>query len=211
MTVFEFHPRFTNEDDWACRSVDDRSPWCLAISDCIWNYMFRFYEIECEVKTCEWPLTEHEFNFNKKSKFYRESVKDFNTYEEYLASYPKVKYDTYIDNQFYGLKNTDGTCDFAYQDNEHVFIIHIHNGSYRTNCKHDEGFGCVINKLTNDIHCVELEEDDGNYWGDHDIPLEKLEDWEWMYVTQIINEMKEEQFTNKETLIEKIFNLSKNK
>ena len=91
------------------------------------------------------------------------------------------------------------------------FIIHINNGGYNTNCKHDEGFGCVINKLTNDIHCIELGEDDGNYWGDHDIPLEEMEDWEWMYVTQVINEMKEEQFTNKEKLIEKIFNLSKNK
>ena len=40
MTVFEFHPRFTNEDDWSGASVDKESPWCLAISDCIWNYMF---------------------------------------------------------------------------------------------------------------------------------------------------------------------------
>jgi len=207
MTVFEFHPKFTNKNDWSCASVDKQSSWCLAISDCIWHYMGRFYDIKCEVKTCEWPITE--YAFKNQRNYYKKELEGFKTYEEYLASNPKVKYDTYVDNQFYGLKNTDGTCDFAYQDDEYIFIVHIHNGGYLTNCKHDDGFGCVINKLNNEIHCVELGEDDGNYWGDHDISLEEMADWEWMYVTQVINEMKEDQFTNKEELIEKIFNLSK--
>lgn len=211
MTVFEFHPRFTNEDDWAGASVDKQSPWCLAISDCLWHYMFRFYDIKCEVKTCEWPLTKYTFDYYKTSKCHYEELDNFNTYEEYLASNPIVKYDTYIDNQFYGLKNTDGTCDFAYQDNEHIFIIHINRGGYNTNCKHDEGFGCVINKYNNEIHCVELGEDDGNYWGDHDIPMEEMADWEWMYVTQIVNDMNNNLFWNKEKLIEKIFNVAKKK
>lgn len=209
MTVFEFHPRFTNEDDWSCASVDKRSPWCLAISDCLWHYMYRFYDIKCEVKICEWPLTKYTFDYRKTSAWHKGELDMFNTYEEYLASRPTVKYDTYVDNQFYGLKNTDGTCDFAYQDDEHIFIIHIHSGDYLDKCKHSEGFGCIINKLNNEIHCVELGEDDGNYWGDHDITLEEMADWEWMYVTQVVNDMDNKLFWNKEKLIEKIFNLAK--
>lgn len=207
MTVREFSPRFTNEDDWACRSVDDRSPWCLAISDCCWQYMDTFYDIKCEVKICNWPPTLYHFNHCR--NYYKKEFKGFNTYEEYLKSDPKVEYSTYIDNQFYGLKNTDGTCDFAYQNNEWIFIIHIDDRYWQKNIRHCEGFGCVINKLTNEIHCVELGEDDGNYWGDHDILLEDMYDWEWMYVTQVVNDMNEKLFWNKEKLIEKIFNLSK--
>lgn len=206
MTVQEFNPRFTNEEDWACRSVDDSSPWCLAISDCIWNYMFRFYEIECEVKTCEWPLTEYSFNYCKKSKFCRDKVKNFKTYQEYLASDPKVEYSTYIDNQFYGLKNTDGTCNFAYQNEDWIFVIRIKSDGWRSNTKNQEGFGCVIGKETGELHCVSLGEDDGNYWGDHDIPENELKDYDWGYVTSVINNLS---FPTKSYIIEKIFRIVK--
>jgi len=205
MTVHEFNPRFTNEDNWSCSSVDKNSPWCLAISDCLWHYMFRFYNIDCEVKCCEWPLTEYTFNYQKRSKYYKI---DFKTYEEYLASNPKVNYYTYVDNQFYSLKNTDGTCDFAYQNNEYVFIIHITSGYY--NEPHSEGFGCIINKITNEIHYVALGEDDGNYWGDHDIDYNELNEFEIGYVSSVINEMNDNLFINKESLIEKLFDMSKN-
>ena len=187
MTVPEFNPRFTNEDDWACCSVDDNSPWCLAISDCIWDYMGRFYNIKCEIKTCEWP---------KDNKL-------------------DVVYSTYIDNQFYGLKDTDGTCNFAYQNSEYIFIIHIdpvcYNKSYGDK-RHSselfwEGFGCVASKENpGEIHLVALGEDDGNYWGDHDIGYEILDEYDYGKISEVINEME---FQEKDKIIEKIFELSR--
>ena len=187
MTVPEFNPRFTNEDNWACCSVDDNSPWCLAISDCIWDYMGRFYNIKCEIKTCEWP---------KDNKL-------------------DVVYSTYIDNQFYGLKDTDGTCNFAYQNSEYIFIIHIdpvcYNKSYGDK-RHSselfwEGFGCVASKENlGEIHLVALGEDDGNYWGDHDIGYEILDEYDYGKISEVINEME---FQEKDKIIEKIFELSR--
>lgn len=105
--------------------------------------------------------------------------------------------------------NTDGTLTFAYQNDTYIFITHISSESYRVNADTPEGFGCIINKLTNEMHCVALGEDDGNYWGDHDIDLLAIRNFEWGIVTTIVNEMNESLFWNKEQLIEKIFNLSK--
>jgi len=187
MTVPEFNPRFTNEDNWACCSVDDNSPWCLAISDCIWDYMGRFYNIKCEIKTCEWP---------------KDNKSD-------------VVYSTYIDNQFYGLKDTDGTCNFAYQNSEYIFIIHIdpvcYNKSYGDKRHSSElfwgGFGCVVSKENpGEIHLVALGEDDGNYWGDHDIGYEILDEFDYGKISEVINEMG---FQEKDKIIEKIFELSR--
>jgi len=209
MTVPEFNPRFTNEDDWACCSVDDNSPWCLAISDCIWDYMGRFYDIDCEVKTCEWPLTEFQFNFRKG----RLETKGCNNYEEYLSKHSEVIYSTYTDNEFYGLKNTDGTCDFAYQNPEYVFIIHIDCKEYKSKRHLDsywEGFGCVVSKKDpKDIHFVALGEDDGNYWGDHDLTYDKLDEYDYGIVSEVINEMNPSEFENKDKIVEKIFELSR--
>lgn len=206
MTVHYFNPRFTNEDDWCCSSVNKISPWCLAISDCIWNYMYRFYDIECNVKTCEWPLTRDQFN----QKWWKGYRKGFKTYEEYIASNPKVEYKIYQDNQFYGLKNTDGTCTFAYQNVEYVFIIHIKSDFFKKTTNTPEGFGCVIDKTTNEIHCVALGEDDGNYWGDNDIDIDMLNEFDLGIITSIINEMSNNLFVDKSKLIEYIFNKSNN-
>lgn len=189
MTVKEFTPRFTNENNWACCSVDDSSPWCLSISDCIWDYMDRFYDIECEVRYCEWPLDRRQFE----SGWYKERKLGCSTYEEYLKKDPKVIYDSYPDVQFYGLLQTDSTCDFAYQNEEWIFIIHI--DGY-------EGFGCVIGKQSQEIHCVRLAEDDGNYWGDHDILGSDLSDYDWGIIGSVVNDLN---FPDKEKIIEKIF------
>ena len=177
MTVQEFNPRFTNKEDWACCSVDDSSPWCLAISDCIWNYMFRFYDIETKVKWCKWKD--------------KEGV---------------VEYSEFPDNQFYGLKDTDGTCNFAYQNEDWIFVIRIKSDGWKNNTKYEEGFGCVIGKETGELHCVSLGEDDGNYWGDHDIPESDLMDYDWGYVTSVINNLS---FPTKSYIIEKIFKIVK--
>lgn len=205
MTVFEFYPRFDNENDWSCSSVDKNSPWCLAISDCIWYHESRFYDYEKIYRTCEWPLTPYEFA----SKGYTYWKKSYKTYQEYIenCANPKVVYDGYADCCYYGLRNTDGTLTFAYQNDEYIFIIHI--TSYYWHHPYGEGFGCVINKLTNELHFVALGEDDGNYWGDHDIEENIIRDYDLGIVTSVVNDMKNELFWNKENLIEKLFNLAK--
>ena len=210
MTVFEFHPKSINEDDClhTYKEEEEESPWCLVISDCLSHYMNRFNDIKCEEKLCEWPLTEYQFKYYKTSKCYKSIVKDFDTYTDYLATNPLVEYYTDIEGQFYGLVNTDGTLNFAYQNSKCIFIVHITNMGFYDGEWH-EGFGCIINKFTNEIHCVRLGEDDGYYWGDHDIPLEDMFDWEWMYVTQVVNDMDNKLFWDKEKLIEKIFNLAR--
>lgn len=207
MTVFEFFPRFHDKDNWSCASVDKESPWCLAISDCIWHHEGRFYNYEKLYRVCDWPLTPYEFA----SKGYSYWKKGYKTYKEYIenCNNPEVVYDGYEDCCYYGLKNTDGTLDFAYQNDEYVFIIHIESGCYLDNTSTPEGFGCVISKLTNEIHCVALGEDDGNYWGDHDIEFNELTEFDWGVISMIVNEMKSELFWDKEALIETIFNLAK--
>lgn len=205
MTVFEFYPRFNNKNNWCCSSVDKENQWCLAISDCIWYHESRFYEYEKIYRTCSWPLTPYEFN-GKGYTYWKNGYKTYDEYIKYCAN-PEVVYDGYDDCCYYGLLNTDNTLTFAYQDDEHVFIIHI--TSYYWNHPYSEGFGCVINKNTNEIHCVALGEDDGNYWGDHEISFNDLNEFEYGIVTSVINDMNEELFWNKEKLIEIIFNLAK--
>ena len=205
MTVFEFYPRFDNKNDWSCASVDKESPWCLAISDCIWHHEGRFYDYDKMERYCYWPLTPYEF----KIKGYDYWKKGYKTYDEYIknCANPEVKYIEGPEPCYYGLVNTDGTLTFAYQNDAYVFITHI--TSYYLRHPYGEGFGCVINKMNNEIHCVALGEDDGNYWGDHDIDINLLNEYDLGIITSVINEMKNEKFTNKEELMEKIFNLAK--
>lgn len=205
MTIFEFNPRFHNEDKWSGASIDKESPWCLAISDCICHYHNRFVEIPCFKKYCEWPLTRYQFE----KSWCEEYRKGFSIYEEYLANEPKVEYFEQEDCSYYGLKNTDGTLTFAYQNDEYIFIVHIKSGYYLDNASTPEGFGCIINKHTNEMHCVALGEDDGNYWGNYDIEFDKLAEFDWGIVSMVVNEMKSEVFRDKEALVEAIFNLVK--
>ena len=201
MTVFDYDPTWTVENNGACCSVDKESPWCLMLSDCIYEYEGRFSNGTAGVKYCKWPLSEYQF----KQAWYKKDRKNCKTYEEYLKLNPKVEYEFYCDQGFYNLRSTDGTLNFAFQNDENVFIIHLGFEIYYNDC----GFGCVINKINNDVHCVKLGEDDGNWWSDHDINYDEMAAYEWSLVTAVINDLPESNFLNKESLIEKLFTYGK--
>lgn len=201
MTVFEYDPQWTVENNGACCSVDKESPWCLMLSDCIYEYEGRFSNGTAGVKYCKWPLSEYQF----KQAWYKKDRKNCKTYEEYLKLNPKVEYEFYCDQGFYNLRSTDGTLNFAFQNDENVFIIHLGFEIYYNDC----GFGCVINKINNDVHCVRLGEDDGNWWAENDINIGEMSAYEWSLVTAVINDLPESNFLNKESLIEKLFTYGK--
>lgn len=201
MTVFDYDPTWTVENNGACCSVDKESPWCLMLSDCIYEYEGRFSNGTAGVKYCKWPLSEYQF----KQAWYKKDRKNCKTYEEYLKLNPKVEYEFYFDQGFYNLRSTDGTLNFAFQNDENVFIIHLGFEIYYNDC----GFGCVINKINNDVHCVRLGEDDGNWWAENDINIGEMSAYEWSLVTAVINDLPESNFLNKESLIEKLFTYGK--
>lgn len=201
MTVFDYDPTWTVENNGACCSVDKESPWCLMLSDCIYEYEGRFSNGTAGVKYCKWPLSEYQF----KQAWYKKDRKNCKTYEEYLKLNPKVEYEFYCDQGFYNLRSTDGTLNFAFQNDENVFIIHLGFEIYYNDC----GFGCVINKINNDVHCVKLGEDDGNWWAENDINIGEMSAYEWSLVTAVINDLPESNFLNKESLIEKLFTYGK--
>lgn len=201
MTVFEYDPQWTVKDNGACCCVDKESPWCLMLSDCIYEYEGRFSNGTAGVKYCKWPLSEYQF----KQAWYKKERKNCKTYEEYLKLNPKVEYEFYCDQGFYNLRSTDGTLNFAFQNDENIFIIHLGFEIYYNDC----GFGCVINKINNDVHCVRLGEDDGNWWAENDISIDEMSAYEWSLVTAVVNDLPESIFNNKESLIEKLFTYGK--
>lgn len=114
------------------------------------------------------------------------------------------QYNKYTDEEyFYGLVNSDDTLNFGYQNKEFIFIIHINGFS---NYKNNVGFGCIINKFTNEIHLVKLQESNGFFMAGCDMNENKLTGWEWMYISSIVNNMETNLFKNKSQLIQKIFN-----
>lgn len=201
MTVFEYDPQWTVEDNGTCCSVDRTSPWCIMLSECIYEYEGKFSNGTAGVKFCRWPLSVEQF----KRPWYKEERKGFKSYEEYLKSNPKVKYEFYYDQGFYNLLSTDNTLNFAFQNDENIFIVHLGFELYYN----DWGFGCIINKYNNDIHCMKLGEDDGNWWADHEIDINDLAAYEWSLVTAVVNDLPESFFNNKESLIEKLFTYGK--
>lgn len=201
MTVFDYDPTWTVADNGACCSVDKESPWCLMLSDCIYEYEGKFSYDTPGVKVCYWPLTKNEFKCAWNKRFRN----NCQTYEEYLKNDPKVIYEYYYDQGFYNLRTTDGTLNFAFKNDRYIFIIHL---GFEINYN-DCGFGCVIDRIDNEIHCVALGEDDGNWWGDHDITYDEMSAYEWSLVTAVINDLPESEFFNKESLIEKLFTLGK--
>lgn len=121
MTVFEYDPQWTVEDNGTCCSVDRTSPWCIMLSECIYEYEGKFSNGTAGVKFCRWPLSAEQF----KRPWYKEERKGFKSYEEYLKSNPKVKYEFYYDQGFYNLLSTDNTLNFAFQNDENIFIVHL--------------------------------------------------------------------------------------
>ena len=60
-------------------------------------------------------------------------------------------------------------------------------------------------KNENDIVLVALGEDDGNYWGDYELPYERLSRYDRNEVIRIVNDIDESHFWNKDELIKKLW------
>ena len=172
------------------------------VSEILYEYEGRFSRDDNRRIYCEWPVSKENF---KRWKSWYKSLRDFKTYEDYLASNPRVEYFEYWDQGFYNLKNTDGTIYAAFQDDSYITVIHIDDISWRNKAGlQNEGFACVVAKDGSEIHCISLGEDDGNYWGDHEI--ENLTPYEWHFVTAVINDMT---FEAKNKIIEEIWKRAK--
>ena len=209
MTVFDFDPTWVSDDDERilCASVDRESVWCIIISESL-----SAYEMICgNYKDypghiyCEWPETERERFYMRKK--WCDSLKKFRTFEEYRDSNPMVEYYSIWDQGFYNLLNTDGTLDCAFQNERYFCYTHIGESK---NFMHI-GFGCVIDKMTKDIHYVMLGEDEGNYWGDHDITSDDLSGYEISLISAAVNDIPSQKFYNKESIIEKLFIIGRQK
>ena len=101
----------------------------------------------------------------------------------------------------------------AIKDGDYLTILSIGSSYTHKPSKHgwfnydtmSEGFGVVINVITNDITLVTLGEDDGNYWGDHEIPYTNLSKYDRNKVISIVNNIDENDFWDKNKLIEKLW------
>ena len=204
MTVREYDPpRFRPNDPYTSESENKESPWCVAIRDCCNYYEGTLSNYQPRYQFYSWPLTRYEFeHFPDSFKYLRGTHK---TYSEYLEAQktPYVTLESYPDSGFYGLKNLDHTLTFAYQNKEYVFIVHIED--FYANKLYPEGFGCVISKLSSEIHFVALGEDDGFYWGDHIIEMGTLGRYDLGVVLSIVNNMSESLFWDKDRIIEDLY------
>lgn len=117
----------------------------------------------------------------------------------------EVEYEQYKDQFLDNLRNTDGTVDCAFQDDKYLCYVHVGG-----NKEWDRlGFGCVVDKHTGDLRFVELGEDDGNYWGDHDIEVQDVGPYQIALVAAVVGDLPSSDFWDKEALMEKLFMLNK--
>lgn len=122
-----------------------------------------------------------------------------------INDYCAQGYENLLDNfrMYYGAVEDDDTLTIISLGSS---LTHrpTKDGYYNQNTM-SEGFGVVINKLTNDIVLVTLGEDDGNYWGDHELPYERLSKYDRNEVIRIVNDIDESHFWNKQELIKKLW------
>lgn len=190
MTVFDFIPNY-----------DGSSDWCKMVSDCL-----DAYEAICGSDKypgqiyCRWPITDRNMFYDHK-KWGVRYLKGYSSFEDYMSSNPKVVYEMDFDQFISNIRNTDGTLDCAFQNEKYLCYTHIGNSKYFDK----EGFGCVINKMTNEIHFVALGEDDGNYWGNYEIEIDELSSYEISLISSVVNHLPSDLFWDKEKLIDLLF------
>lgn len=194
MTIYQIETPFNYKEqkEWVCRSVDVRSENCVRVSICIY---------EC---------LKHHLGHNT---------------DNYGYSPQTWKYIDEEGNITVEQGDSFGMCDlYSLLDNFHLYYGAVNDGDYLTvlsvgsSLTHkpmkdgwfneetmSEGFGVVINKMTNDIVLVTLGEDDGNYWGDHELPYERLSRYDRNEVIRIVNDIDESHFWNKDELIKKLW------
>ena len=199
MTIYQTETPFNYEKykEYVCSSVCKRSENCVRVSMCLY---------EC----LKHHLGHNEKNYGYSPKTWMNIDKDGNVIIEKGDSFGMCHLYSLLDNfnSYYGAVN----------DGDYLTILSVgsslthkpnKDGWYNENTM-SVGFGVVINKLTNDIVLVTLGEDDGNYWGSHEIPYENLSKYDRNEVIRIINDVDESHFWNKQELIEKLWYYGKN-
>ena len=194
MTIYQIETPFNykEEKECSCSSVDIRSESCVRVSTCLY---------EC----LEHHLGHNYKNYGYSPKTWMDIDKDGNVTIEKGDSFGMCHLYSLLDNfnSYYGAVN----------DGDYLTILSVGSSlthkpktygwfNYETM---SEGFGVVINKLTNDIVLVTLGEDDGNYWGDHEIPYGFLSKYDRNEVIRIVNDISESHFWNKQELIKKLW------
>ena len=199
MTIYSYLTPFIFEEeksDWHCSCVDMSSEYVVRVDECIricaYNFMGGYKKDEYDSYCL---------------KSYRSIEKDGTVK---IMNYCAQGYENLLDNfrMYYGAVEDDDTLTIISLGSS---LTHRPNkdGWYNQNTM-SEGFGVVINKLTNDIVLVTLGEDDGNYWGSHEIPYENLSVYDRNEVIRIVNDVDESHFWNKQELIEKLWYYGKN-
>ena len=194
MTIYQTETPFNHKKykEWVCNSVEKRSENCVRVSMCLY---------EC----LQHHLGHNDKNYGYSPKTWMNIDKDGNVIIEKGDSFGMCHLYSLLDNfnSYYGAVN----------DGDYLTILSVgssltyrpnKDGWYNENTM-SEGFGIVINKLTNDIVLVTLGEDDGNYWGSHEIPYENLSKYDRNEVIRIVNDVDESHFWNKQELIEKLW------
>ena len=194
MTIYKYLQPFiykNESSDWHYSCVDRSSEYVVRVDECI--------------RVCYWYFMGNgklDKYGNYSSKKYKRLDKNGNI--EIMDISPQG-YENLLDNfnSYYG----------AVEDDETLTILSIgsslthrprKDGGFNKETM-SEGFGVVINKMTNDIVLVTLGEDDGNYWGDHELPYENLSVYDRNEIIRIVNDIDESHFWNKDKLIKKLW------
>ena len=194
MTIYQSETPFNYKiyKEWVCSSVEKRSENCVRVSMCLY---------EC----LKHHLGHNYKNYGYSPKTWMNIDKDGNVTIEKGDSFGMCHLYSLLDNfnSYYGAVN----------DGDYLTILSV-GSSLTHKPKKDgwfndetmsEGFGVVINKLTNDIVLVTLGEDDGNYWGSHEISYGYLSKYDRNEVIRVVNDVDGSHFWNKQELIEKLW------
>ena len=194
MTIYQIETPFEykKQKEFTCSSVDKRSESCVRVCMCI-NECLKHH------------LGHDSNNYGYSSPKWKDIDKEGNVITQQGDSFGMCPSYSLLDNfhSYYGAVN----------DGDYLTILSVGSSLTHNPIKDgwfnketmSEGFGVVINKLTNDIVLVTLGEDDGNYWGDHEIPYKNLSKYDRNEVISIVNGIDESHFWNKEELIKKLW------
>ena len=191
MTIYKYSEPFNYKEqiEYCGASVDTYSESCVRVNMCLWECLRNH-------------LGHNHDNYNYSPQTWMNIDKDGNV--------TVVPGDSCGMCQLYCLLDNFSSYYGALEDEETLTVL-----SFGSSLTHQprkdkwfnletmsEGFGVVINKLTNDIVLVVLGEDDGNYWGDHEVPYKNLSVYDRNKVIGIVNDVPEDHFWNKDKLVE---------
>ena len=194
MTIYHYLEPFIFEEqnsNYFCSCVDMKSEYVVRVDVCIG--LCYWYFMGCG-------------KYDEYSNFSLKKYKSINKNGDIIIEdFCPQGYENMLDNfnSYYG----------AVEDDNTLTIISLGSSLTHNPIKHgwynqetlSEGFGVVIDKLTNNIVLVTLGEDDGNYWASHEIPYKNLSKYDRNEVIRIVNDVNENHFFNKQDLIKKLW------